>query len=139
MAKKAPQDPPELPFEEALDRLEALVEAMDHGDLELEDSLRKFEEGIKLVRRCSERIRDAELRVKQLEVDAGGARERGTLEQLAGRDDRDGDRRDVADRAQRGTRDEQPVGALAGYLELSARVGRGSRRAAHADPSWVAT
>ncbi len=76
MAKKAPQDPPELPFEEALDRLEALVEAMDHGDLELEDSLRKFEEGIKLVRSCSERLRDAELRVKQLEVDAGGARER---------------------------------------------------------------
>ena len=76
MANKAPQDPPELAFEEALDRLEALVEAMDHGDLELEDSLRKFEEGIKLVRSCSERLRDAELRVKQLEVDAGGARER---------------------------------------------------------------
>ncbi len=76
MAKKAAQDPPELPFEQALGRLEALVEAMEHGDLELEDSLRKFEEGIKLVRSCSERLRDAELRVKQLEVDAGGARER---------------------------------------------------------------
>ncbi len=76
MAKKGAQDRPELPFEEALGRLEALVEAMEHGDLELEDSLRKFEEGVKLVRSCSERLRDAELRVKLLEADAGGARER---------------------------------------------------------------
>lgn len=76
MAKKAAQDPPELPFEQALGRLEALVEAMEHGDLELEDSLRKFEEGVKLVRSCSERLRDAELRVKLLETDADGARER---------------------------------------------------------------
>ena len=72
MAKKAAQDPS---FEEALDRLEALVEALEGGDLELEESLRKFEEGVKLVRSCSDRLRDAELRVKQLEAGADGERD----------------------------------------------------------------
>jgi len=71
MAKKASPPEPEVPFEEALERLEALVEALEEGDLELEASLEKFEEGVKLVRSCSERLKSAELRVKQLEARSG--------------------------------------------------------------------
>ncbi len=72
MAKKASPAEQELPFEEALERLEGLVDALEEGELELEESLEKFEEGVKLVRSCSDRLRKAELRVKQLEATSGG-------------------------------------------------------------------
>lgn len=75
MAKQAPQDASELPFEQALERLEALVEALEDGELDLEESLRRFEEGVKLVRSCSDRLHQAELRVKQLEAGSDGVRE----------------------------------------------------------------
>ncbi|MBW2415002.1 MAG: exodeoxyribonuclease VII small subunit [Deltaproteobacteria bacterium] len=75
MAKKATPSAAEIPFEEALERLENLVDALEEGDLELEASLEKFEEGVKLVRSCSDRLKSAELRVKQLEAGADGVRE----------------------------------------------------------------
>jgi exodeoxyribonuclease VII small subunit len=63
-------------FEDALARLEALVEALDSGALDLEASLRLYEEGVGLVRVCEERLRAAELRVRTLELDGrGGIRE----------------------------------------------------------------
>ena len=68
--------PKELPFEEALERLEALVSDLEGGDLVLEDSLEKFEEGVKLVRQCSDRLKAAELRISELETSADGERER---------------------------------------------------------------
>ncbi|HTH48508.1 MAG TPA: exodeoxyribonuclease VII small subunit, partial [Candidatus Limnocylindria bacterium] len=46
-AAKAPSD--DLPFEEALKKLEAVVEAMESDDLPLEQLLSRFEEGSKLV------------------------------------------------------------------------------------------
>ena len=86
MAKKAAKSPDASigsvasaeapPFEDALERLEALVDALEDGDLELEESLSRFEEGVRLVRSCSDRLRQAELRVKQLEADGEGGRER---------------------------------------------------------------
>lgn len=62
------------PFEESLARLESLVEKMESGDLSLEDSLKTFEEGIKLTRECQEALKDAEQKVKLL-VEKGGAAE----------------------------------------------------------------
>ena len=69
-------DPAELRFEEALERLEGLVEKLEGGDLGLEDALASFEQGVRLVRLCSERLRDADLRIRQLEESADGLRER---------------------------------------------------------------
>ncbi len=66
----------ELPFEDALSQLEGLVDALEAGDLELESSLRKFEAGVKLVRVCSERLKAAELRIRQLEQEVGEPSER---------------------------------------------------------------
>jgi exodeoxyribonuclease VII small subunit len=66
----------ELDFEGAMSRLEALVGSLEAGDLSLEDSLRTFEEGIRLVRLCSERLKSAELRIRQLEEGAEGVTER---------------------------------------------------------------
>lgn len=61
-----------LPFEEALHRLEGIVEAMEAGELPLEELLAKYEEGMKLAASCQQRLADAEVRIQQLEQAAGG-------------------------------------------------------------------
>jgi exodeoxyribonuclease VII small subunit len=57
---------PNPAFEEALERLEKIVTQMESGDLKLEDSLKLFEEGMKLTRVCHQRLDDVEKKVKQL-------------------------------------------------------------------------
>ncbi|HVU08385.1 MAG TPA: exodeoxyribonuclease VII small subunit [Verrucomicrobiae bacterium] len=58
------------PFEEALEKLESIVEAMESDDLPLETLLAKYEEGSKLVKVCQEKLADAELKIQQLEKSA---------------------------------------------------------------------
>ena len=60
------------PFEEALQKLEAVVEAMESDDLPLETLLAKYEEGAKLVKICQEKLAEAELKIQQLEKTAAG-------------------------------------------------------------------
>ena len=50
-------------FEDALSRLEEIVHKMEAGDLSLDESLKSFEEGIKLVRICSKKLEEAERRI----------------------------------------------------------------------------
>ena len=59
------------PFEASLYKLEKLVEKMEDGDLTLEESLKIFEEGVKLTRECQQALADAEQRVKVL-MEANG-------------------------------------------------------------------
>ena len=61
-----------LPFEEALKKLEGVVEAMESGDLPLESLLAKYEEGARLVKICQEKLAEAELKIQQLEKNALG-------------------------------------------------------------------
>lgn len=62
-----------MDFEKKLTRLEQIVEKMETGDLALEDSLKLFEEGVKLSRECNTQLSDAEQKVKVLlSVDASG-------------------------------------------------------------------
>jgi exodeoxyribonuclease VII small subunit len=68
-------------FEDALARLEGLVESLDSGRLDLEESLRLYEEGVRLVRQCEERLRAAELRIRTLELDGRGGLRETTLEE----------------------------------------------------------
>jgi exodeoxyribonuclease VII small subunit len=63
---------PTPPFEEALQKLEAVVEAMEADDLPLETLLAKYEEGAKLVKICQEKLAEAELKIQQLEKTAAG-------------------------------------------------------------------
>ena len=62
-----------LPFEEAMKRLESIVDAMESEDLALETLLSRYEEGMKLARVCQAKIADAELKIQQLEKNAAGA------------------------------------------------------------------
>ena len=68
-----------LPFEEALQKLEAVVEAMESDDLPLETLLAKYEEGAKLVKLCQEKLGEAELKIQQLEKTAAGEMKLKTL------------------------------------------------------------
>lgn len=62
-----------MEFEKKLGRLEEIVSKMESGDLSLEDSLKMFEEGVKLSRECNTQLQAAEQKVKVLlSVDAQG-------------------------------------------------------------------
>ena len=73
-AKSAGQNNPakDTPFEEALEKLESVVEAMEADDLPLETLLAKYEEGVKLVKICQDKLAEAELKIQQLEKTAVG-------------------------------------------------------------------
>ena len=62
----------ELPFEEALKKLEIIVEAMETEGLPLETLLAKYEEGTRLARVCQAKLAEAELKIQQLEKNAAG-------------------------------------------------------------------
>lgn len=60
-----------IKFEKAMERLEEIVHALEEGNLSLEDSLRYFEEGIKLSQVCVGKLDEAEKRVDILMKDKG--------------------------------------------------------------------
>lgn len=68
MAKNAQESAEKRPFrfEEGLTELESIVESLESGSLGLEDSIRKYEEGMTLYRRCAKRIDDARRRIEKL-------------------------------------------------------------------------
>ena len=75
MAKNTAPDPaPEpLRFEDALERLEEIVHSLEEGDIGLNESLERYEEGIKLLRQSYELLQRAERRIELLSgVDADG-------------------------------------------------------------------
>ena len=53
-------------FESALERLEQITEELEDGDLNLDSSLKKFDEGIKLAGYCSEQLTKAKAKVELL-------------------------------------------------------------------------
>ena len=55
-----------IKFEDALSKLESIVEKLESGDLSLEESLAAFEEGIRLSRICSKQLDEAERKIEIL-------------------------------------------------------------------------
>ncbi len=55
-----------MDFEKKLNRLEEIVQKMEKGELSLDDSLKLFEEGVKLSRDCHGQLTTAEAQVKKL-------------------------------------------------------------------------
>lgn len=65
--KENPKD-----FEDALKRLETIVEALEDGDLSLEQSLERYEQGVGLSKYCHNKLEEAEKRIAVLRVDDRG-------------------------------------------------------------------
>jgi exodeoxyribonuclease VII small subunit len=59
-------------FEEALKRLETIVDALESGDVPLEESLRLYEEGIALSKTCADKLSQAEVVLQRLQKDVEG-------------------------------------------------------------------
>jgi exodeoxyribonuclease VII small subunit len=60
-------------FEDALTRLEAIVESMEAGDVPHADLIARFEQGTQLLKVCEGRLQEAELRIEQLRRQKDGA------------------------------------------------------------------
>ncbi len=74
MAKKP------VKFEEALTKLEKIVEAIEQGKIGLEESIDRYEEGMGLIRHCRAILAEAELKVQKLQADAEGQLQAEALE-----------------------------------------------------------
>ena len=63
---------PEMSFEVAMERLEKIVEEMESGKMLLDDLLVRYEEGMKLVKLCQERLAKAEHKIQIITRDYAG-------------------------------------------------------------------
>lgn len=62
-------------FEQAMARLEAIVAELEKGDLPLDESLKIFEEGIRLSKNCLKVLEDAERKIEVLVQDKNGKKQ----------------------------------------------------------------
>ncbi|HEX9445224.1 MAG TPA: exodeoxyribonuclease VII small subunit [Candidatus Binatia bacterium] len=69
MAKKEPEKPK---FEEAFEDLEKVVERLESGELSLEESLAAFEDGVRLIKFCNQKLTDVEKKIELLVKDKDG-------------------------------------------------------------------
>ncbi len=66
----------EMKFEEALKKLEKIVSDLERGELSLDSSLKKYEEGVKLAAICTNKLEEAERKVEILVQSATGKKEK---------------------------------------------------------------
>ena len=59
-------------FEDALDKLESIVRELEEGELNLETSLTRYEEGVRLARFCNDKLEEAEKRIEVLQTKDDG-------------------------------------------------------------------
>lgn len=62
--------PDELTYEQAVDELESIIERIESGDIGLEDSIRHYERGSQLLKRCRAILGQAEQRIERLDAKA---------------------------------------------------------------------
>src|SRR5205814_839088 len=72
MPNQAKKPTSDLSFETAMQRLEKIVEEMESGKMLLEDLLARYEEGMKLVKVCQERLARAEQKIEIITRDHAG-------------------------------------------------------------------
>lgn len=64
--------PKTLKFEDAMQRLEGIVAAMEAGEIGIEESIAKYEEAMELAGHCRRILDEAEFRIQKIQLDAGG-------------------------------------------------------------------
>lgn len=85
-AKQPPADPASKPksvgvaaetltFEQAVERLESIIRRIESGEIGLEQSIREYEHGVSLLKRCRAILEQAEQRVEELTTPRSGASE----------------------------------------------------------------
>ncbi len=62
----------EMKFEDALKKLEKIVNELENGDLTLDEALKKYQEGIELSRVCSQRLENAKKKIELLSKNKKG-------------------------------------------------------------------
>ena len=62
----------DMTFEEAIKKLEKIALALENEKIDLDESLKLYEEGVKLVRYCNKLIESAERKIKVLSVNSDG-------------------------------------------------------------------
>lgn len=62
----------DLSFEQAMRELEQVVGQLERGDVPLEDSIKLYERGAALKKRCEEKLKDAEEKVAAITLDTSG-------------------------------------------------------------------
>ena len=72
MPSKSGKKSRDVTFEDAVEKLESIVEEMESDDLPLDKMLVRYEEGAKLVKLCEEKLKAAETRITQLEENLEG-------------------------------------------------------------------
>lgn len=60
-------------FEENMQRLEQIVRTMERGEVPLEESLKLFQEGTELARKCSEMLDSAQMQIKMVTMGSDGS------------------------------------------------------------------
>ena len=68
----AKTDKIEMTFEEAIRKLESIALSLENEKIDLDESLKLYEEGVKLVRYCNKLIESAERKIKVLSLNADG-------------------------------------------------------------------
>lgn len=71
----------QLPFEEAMKQLEVVAEELEKGDMTLDESVSKFEEGMKLSKQCNELLENAEKRITILLKDGDMIKEENFIQE----------------------------------------------------------
>ena len=66
-------DPSQMTFEQAMAELERVVGQLERGDVALEDSIKLYERGAELKKRCEAKLKEAEEKVAAITLDANGA------------------------------------------------------------------
>ena len=72
MADNINADVKRLPFERSMEELETIIKRLEGGQVPLEESVQIYERGEALKRRCEELLRQAEVRVEKITLDASG-------------------------------------------------------------------
>lgn len=74
----------EIKFESALEKLEQIVDKLESGDTGLDESLKLYEEGVKLLKFCSSKLDEVEKKIEILVKDKGGKTSLKPLEEKEG-------------------------------------------------------
>jgi exodeoxyribonuclease VII small subunit len=87
--KKTAEPKDSLTFEQAIQRLEKIVADMEAAELPLEDVLKKYEEGTRLVRFCTQKLDEAEKKIELLTKKTDGTVKLEPFEPETGDEDKD--------------------------------------------------